>query len=78
MFDNGYVYLAASRVSVFRSAEDWQLAIEVFGFSPRSEVPDIHIYHFGSSIIRQKGPENFVSQEAFDNYLRNNPNNESD
>jgi len=78
MLDNGYVYLAASRVSAFRSAEDWHLAIEVFGFSPRAGIPDINIYHFGSNIIRQKRPENFVSQEAFDNYLRNNPNNESD
>ena len=28
MLDNGYVYLAASRLSAFRSVHDWQLAIE--------------------------------------------------
>jgi len=78
MLDNGYVYLADCRLSAFRSAEDWHLAIEVFGFSPRAGIPDINIYHFGSKIVRQKRPEDFVTQEAFDNYLRNNPNSETD
>ena len=78
MLDNGYVYLADCRLSAFRSSEDWHLTIEVFGFSPRSGVPDIHIYHFGSKIVRQKRSENFVTPEAFENHLRNNPYNESD
>lgn len=78
MLDNGYVYLAACRLSAFCSDEDWHLAIEVFGFSPRAGVPDINVYHFGSRIVRQKSPRDFASQEAFDVYLRNNPNNECD
>jgi len=36
MLDNGYVYLAASRLSLHRSTTDWALVIEVFGFSPRA------------------------------------------
>ena len=78
MLDNGYVYPAACRLSAFRSVEDWHLAIEVFGFSPRAGIPDINIYHFGSNIVRQKQLEDFVTPEAFDDYLKNNPNNESD
>jgi len=31
MLDNGYVYLAATRLSLFRSPDDWAIAIEVFG-----------------------------------------------
>lgn len=33
MLDNGYVYLAATRLSLFRSKADWAMVIEVFGFS---------------------------------------------
>jgi hypothetical protein len=36
MLDNGYVYLAATRLSAYRSESDWAIAIEVFGFSPRA------------------------------------------
>ena len=78
MLDNGYVYLADCRLSAFRSMEDWHLAIEIFGFSPRGGIPDINVYHFGSRIVRRKRPEDFVTPEAFEIYLRNNPNNESD
>lgn len=44
--DNGYVYLAASRLSLFRSADDWALVTEVFGFSPREGSPSIAIQTF--------------------------------
>jgi hypothetical protein len=77
MLDNGYVYLAASRLSLFRSAEDWAMTIEIFGVSPRAGVPDTHIYTFGSSLDHRNAPENFVNRDAYENYLRNNPNNES-
>ena len=33
MLDNGYVYLAGTRLSLFRSTMDWAIVIEVFGFS---------------------------------------------
>ena len=50
MLDNGYVYLAATRLSLFRTAADWAMVIEVFGFSPRSGLPDTHIHTFASSL----------------------------
>ncbi|HSY20374.1 MAG TPA: hypothetical protein VK815_18665 [Candidatus Acidoferrales bacterium] len=77
MLDNGYVYLGATRLSVFRSEENWAITIEVFGFSPRSGIPDTHIYTFAGKLWNLKRPENYVSRQAYENYLANNPNNES-
>jgi hypothetical protein len=39
MLDNGYVNLAATRLSLFRSEADWAMTIEIFGFSPRAGIP---------------------------------------
>jgi len=78
MLDNGYTYLADCRLSLFRSQENWQLAVEVFGFSPRAMIPDVQIFHFGNNIQRRKDPDNFVSVGAFEKYLENNPYNEFD
>jgi len=44
MLDNGHVYLAATRLSLFGSAADWALVVEVFGFSPRAGLPDLHVH----------------------------------
>ena len=77
MLDNGYVYLAASRLSLHRSADDWAMVIEVFGFSPRSGLPDIHVYTFGSRLHSRERVEDYVTPEAHSAYLANNPNNES-
>ena len=77
MLDNGYVYLAATRLALYCSAEDWALTIEVFGFSPRSGIPDIQIYTFGSKLVRSRQEEDFVNPEAYRSYLTNNPNNDS-
>jgi len=72
-----FEYLAATRLSAYRSASDWAIAIEVFGFSPRAGLPDVHVYTFGSRLLRDKGPADYVSREAFDKYLAANPHNES-
>ena len=50
MLDNGYVYLSATRLSLHRSLEDWAMVIEVFGFSPRADLPDTFIYTFASKL----------------------------
>ena len=76
MLDNGYVYLAATRLSLFRSAMDWAMVIEVFGFSPRSGIPDTFIYTFASQLHDRNKPDRYVSREAYEKYLANNPNNE--
>ena len=77
MLDNGYVYLAATRLSLFRSDVDWALVIEVFGFMPRSGLPDTSIYTFASRLHDRDTPGDFVTREAYENYLTDNPHNES-
>ena len=77
MLDNGYVYLAASRLTLFRSPDDWALVIEIFGFSPRAGLPDTHIHTFASRLRDRDPREKYVSAEAYENYLANNPNNDS-
>jgi hypothetical protein len=76
MLDNGYVYLAATRLSLFRSEVDWGLAIEVFGFSPRAYLPDTTIYTFASCLHDRDTPEKYTTREAYQHYLANNRNNE--
>lgn len=77
MLDNGYVYPAASRLSLYRSAEDWAMVIEVFGFSPRSGIPDIQLHTFASRLRRGKSAGDYVSRQAYESYLANNEHNES-
>ena len=73
MLDNGYVYLAATRLSLHRSAADWAIVIEIFGYSPRAGDPDLHIYTFASR-IHGREPETENATRAA--YLAANPNNE--
>lgn len=77
MLDNGYVYLAASRLSLHRSDDDWAMVIEIFGYSPRAGIPDVHVHTFGSRLINRNGVENYVTPDAHRAYLANNPHNES-
>lgn len=77
MLDNGYVYLAATRLSLFRSQSDWAFVIEVFGYSPRAGLPDTNLYTFASQMHDRDKREKYVSGEAYENYLRDNPHNES-
>lgn len=77
MLDNGYVYLAATRLSLFRSEEDWAIVLEVFGFSPRSGLPDTHIHTFASKLYNRDRAKNYDSQVAYQSYLSNNPYNDS-
>src|SRR5688572_7888251 len=76
MLDNGYVYLAATRMSVYRSEADWAIVIEVFGFSPRTGLPDTAIQTFASRLHCRNTPANYVTRQAYEAYLANNPNNE--
>ena len=77
MLDNGYVYPAATRLSPYRSAEDWAMVIEVFGFSPRAGLPDIHVHTFGSRLRRARSDSDFTTRQAHEAYLVNNAHNES-
>lgn len=76
MLDNGYVYLAGARLSVFCSNTDWALVFEVFGFSPRAEHPDLSIVTIGSRLKDRNLAEDYVTTEAYENYLQHNPYND--
>ena len=69
MLDNGYVYLAATRLSLHRSPADWALVIEVFGYSPRAGLPDLHVYTFGSRLRDRDDPADHRTPEARAQYL---------
>jgi hypothetical protein len=73
--DNGYVYLAASRLSLHYSATDWALVVEVFGFSPRAGLPDLCVYTFASRLYNRQPPEMYTAEQRA-TYLANNANNE--
>jgi hypothetical protein len=75
MLDNGYVYLAATRLSLHRSPQDWAMVIEVFGYSPRSGIPDVAIYTFASNLCNRDIPKSYGPVEI-SNLLANNPNND--
>jgi hypothetical protein len=73
MLDNGYVYLAATRLTLHRSDTDWAVVIEVFGFSPRAETPDTMVCTVASRLRNRKQPSDF-HPGWYDTYLRRNPN----
>lgn len=77
MLDNGYVYLAATRLSLYRTSSDWAMVIEVFGFSPRAGLPDTHVYTFASHLHDRDIPSAYASREAYERYIASNPNNDS-
>lgn len=72
MMDNGYIFLAATRLSLFRSDAAWAMVIERFGFSPRAGAPDTEIFAAGSGICNRKQPSDF-RPGWYDNYLLNSP-----
>lgn len=75
MLDNGYVYLAATRLSLYRAPEEWAMVIEVFGYSPRAYLPDIAIYTFASTICNRDIPKSYGPTEV-SNLLAFNLNND--
>ena len=73
MLDNGYVYLAASRLSLFRSDKHWAVVFEIFGFSPRAGHPDLSIVTIANKLHDRNTQSDYVSKDAYDNYLKSNP-----
>lgn len=76
MLDNGYVYPAAARLNVYLSPSDWALVFETFGFSPRSGSPDVTVTTLASRIIRAKSEADFLTLDAYRNYLQLHPHDE--
>ena len=77
MLDNGYFYLAATRLSLHRTAADWAMVFEVFGYSPRTGQPNLFIETFASTLCNRNIPEVYPNGDAYEKYLANNPNNET-
>jgi len=73
MLDNGYVYLAASRMSLFWSPADWAIVFEIFGYSPRAGLPDLTVFTFGSRLHERDPREKYASEAAYQNYLTQHP-----
>ena len=78
MLDNGYTYLAATRLSLFSDTTDWAIVIEVFGYSPRAHLPTIEVCTFASRLHNREAARAYYPNSAdFAHYLRMNPNNET-
>ena len=73
MLDNGYLYLAATRLSLFRTMSDWAMVIEVFGFNPRAGTLDLAIATFASRLHARDPASDYVTEDAHRNYLRSHP-----
>jgi hypothetical protein len=76
MLDNGYFYLAATRLSLYRTAVDWAMVFEVFGYSPRAGQPNLFIETFASTLCNRDTADDYRNGDAYEKYLANNPNNE--
>lgn len=74
MLDNGYVYPAAARLTVFSDAREWSIVIETFGFSPRAGLPHTCVTTFGSTIAYPRTVDDFIDAEAYARYAREHPN----
>jgi hypothetical protein len=77
MLDNGYIYPAASRLSLFRSKTDWAMVFETFGFSPRAGIPNLCVTTFASRIANPRQAADFVLEDAYRNYLRHHRHDET-
>lgn len=76
MLDNGHVYLAATRLSLFRSPTDWAMVFEVFGYSPHGAVPAVDVCTFASRLHDRR--TNFGDVDAFRRHLEHHPHDESE
>jgi hypothetical protein len=76
MLDNGYIYPAAHRLSVHHAPDNWALVFELFGYSPRAGLPDTTILTFAGKLHNRNTRAAYVSDDAYQNYLKHNPHNE--
>ncbi len=78
MLDNGYIYPASARLSVFGDREDWAIVIETFGYSPRAHVPTLNVETFASRLHNRHGAAAYYPDSgAYETHVRANPHNES-
>ena len=78
MLDNGYIYPAGARLSVFGDREDWAIVIETFGYSPRAHVPTLNVETFASRLHNRQAAAAYYSDSGdYETHVRANPHNES-
>lgn len=73
MLDNGYIYLAAARLSCFHGSEGWAVVFEVFGYSPRQGIPSTAIISIGEGLVETEREGDFVTPEAYATFMNANP-----
>jgi hypothetical protein len=73
LLDHPYVFLAASRLALYRSAEDWALVIETFGYNPRAGGPIVCVWTAASRLHARDTPERHGDPTAYANYLALHP-----
>lgn len=73
MLDNGYIYLAAARLSCFRGSEGWAVVFEIFGYSPRQGIPSTTIISIGEGFVETEREGDFVTPEAYATFQKANP-----
>ena len=57
-----YVYPIDSRINVFRNEQDkWAIAVEVLGYSPRSEPIGLDITYYGNCLINLDAHDDYFS-----------------
>lgn len=75
--NQGDGFTAATRMFLFRSDEDWAVTIEVFGFSPRADVPAVTVVTVGSRLVNRPGPEDFFNDHAYRSHRDLHPHDET-
>src|SRR5580765_1775965 len=73
VLDHPYVFLATSRLSLFRSADDWALVVETFGYNPRAGAPYVCVWTAASRLYARDMPEKHGDALAYANYLALHP-----
>src|SRR5215510_3114094 len=63
VLDHPYYHLAASRMSLYRSEQDWALVFDEFAFSPRVGRPTIMVVTFASRLHARNPRTDYTAQE---------------
>jgi hypothetical protein len=73
LLDHPYEFLAASRLSLYRSVEDWALVIETFSYNPRAGAPYVCVWTCASRLHARDPRDRYASEAAYANYLAFRP-----
>lgn len=74
--NNANFFMAATRLSLFRSPEDWAMVIEKFGYSASTGTPSTTIQTYASRLQNRDWHKSYDTPEAHENYIAQNQYNE--